>query len=422
MKDTMLLDVRRRNGVHDKYTTNDNECMNSKFKKHVNHKASDLPKFIRDVKEFVRSDQTVIESAFSGTGDFQFVEELKTFNIGSKWWSLSPVKRTAHFNRFMEACKHKPSSEVVTNQADEQSTSTEFVPRESPVAQPVSMPDVNVACDVLRGILDKAEKLVQDDLVSEIRGQVNKQVAIASQTDVYPRIVIREDRKRRGENVVELKCGPGRGCLNFSTHGMCSHTQAASLVWHVKEEYWRFLETSKKVGTSLHSLAKHGLPDGSGKKENQINRGKSTGKTQKRTNGNTGTASPQPSAPETSSSQSTQGNTDTITACNVNVSVHQPTVRRPEQLPVQGQGRGVIVDQGVPSVVQGRIPTPMPIYPTPQPGQFLLYLLQFCPRQVSICFGCSQSLKVNGIICEPPHDLLIVSNMMRGYMHNGEHI
>ena len=28
----MLLDVRRRNGIHNKYTTNDNECMNSKFK------------------------------------------------------------------------------------------------------------------------------------------------------------------------------------------------------------------------------------------------------------------------------------------------------------------------------------------------------------------------------------------------------
>ena len=49
------------------------------------------------------------------------------------------------------------------------------------------MPDVNIACNVLRGILGKAEKLVQDDLVSEIRGKENKQVAIASQTDVYPR-------------------------------------------------------------------------------------------------------------------------------------------------------------------------------------------------------------------------------------------
>ena len=61
------------------------------------------------------------------------------------------------------------------------------MPREIPVAQPVSMPDMNIACNVLRGILGKAEKLVQDHLVSEIRGKENKQVAIASQTDVYPR-------------------------------------------------------------------------------------------------------------------------------------------------------------------------------------------------------------------------------------------
>ena len=291
MKDSMLMDVRRRNGILHKYTTNDNECMNSKFKKHVNYKASDLPKFIQEVEEFVRSDQTVIESAFAGTGDYQFVEDFKGFNMGSKWWSLSSVKRIAHFNQFMEACKCNPSSEVVVNQTERQSTSTEFsecAPRESSDAELSStMPDVNIASDVLKGILVKAEKLVQDDLVSKIRGKNNKQVAIASQTDLYPRIVIREDRKRRGENVVELKCGPGKGCLNFSTHGMCSHTQAAALVWDVKEEYWRFLETSKKVGTSLHGLAKHGLPDGAGRKKNQINRRK----VQKRTNKKTGRTS-----------------------------------------------------------------------------------------------------------------------------------
>ena len=31
----MLLDVRRRIGIHNKYTTNDNECMNFKFKKQL---------------------------------------------------------------------------------------------------------------------------------------------------------------------------------------------------------------------------------------------------------------------------------------------------------------------------------------------------------------------------------------------------
>ena len=130
------------------------------------------------------------------------------------------------------------------------------------------MPAVNIAADVLEGILNKAEKLVQENLVSDIKGKGNKQVAIASHSDVYPRIVVREDRKRRGENVVELKCGPGKGCLNFSTHGMCSHTQAAAVAWDVKLEYWKFLETSKKIGTSLQNLSRHGLPNGSGNKLN----------------------------------------------------------------------------------------------------------------------------------------------------------
>ena len=182
MKDSMLLDVRRRNGIQGRYTTNDSECMNSKFKKHVRHKASDLPKFIKNVEEFVRSDQAIIEAAFPGTGDFQFVEGFESFNIGSKWWSLSTVKRTAHFNKFMAACKCVPSSKFVVNETNEQSTSTEFTSVECPVAEPASMPDVNIACDVLRGILGKAEKLVQDDLVTPIRGSNGKQMAIASHT------------------------------------------------------------------------------------------------------------------------------------------------------------------------------------------------------------------------------------------------
>ena len=79
-------------------------------------------------------------------------------------------------------------------------------------------------------------------------------MAIASQTDIYPRIAARKDRKRRGKKVLELKSGPVRGCINFSTYGMCSHTQAAALVWDVKKGYWTFLKASKKVDNNLHSL------------------------------------------------------------------------------------------------------------------------------------------------------------------------
>ena len=249
--------------------------MNSKFKKLVNHKASDLPNFFKNVEEFVRSDQSVIESAFPGTGEYHLIESLETFNLGSRWWSLSPVRRIAHLNKFLEACKrrtmlgiHVSETQASSKEGPEFSSADDSVPL-VPVESQVTLPAVNIASDVLRGILKKSDKLIEDNLVSDIKGQENKQVAIASQSDVFPCIIL-QDRKRRGKNVVELKCGPRKGCLNFLTHRMLSHTQAAALAWNCLQEYWRFLESSKKVGTSLHSLSRHGLPSGSGKKENQM--------------------------------------------------------------------------------------------------------------------------------------------------------
>ena len=59
-----------------------------------------------------------------------------------------------------------------------------------------------------------------------------------------------------------------------------------------------------------------------------------------------------------------------------------------------------------------------PPYPTPVPGMFIVYLLHFCPPKTSVCYGCSQTLKPNGVILNQPHDLVIVSNMEREW-HDG---
>ena len=45
----------------------------------------------------------------------------------------------------------------------------------------------------------------------------------------------------------------------------------------------------------------------------------------------------------------------------------------------------------------------------------MLYLLQFRPPQVRICFGCGQSLKPGGQIGRPPCDLVVVSHSNRLY-------
>ena len=55
--------------------------------------------------------------------------------------------------------------------------------------------------------------------------------------------------------------------------------------------------------------------------------------------------------------------------------------------------------------------TPLPTAVNPSVGTFVLTLLQCCPPLVRTCFGCSQSLKLGGIIAGPPYDLTIVTRM-----------
>lgn len=80
----MLPDIRKRNGLGDppvRFTTNDNEAMNSKFKKWQTTKANDLPQFIDNVKEFVEQDHSVVQDAFSGRGEYKLVGRFARFFV-----------------------------------------------------------------------------------------------------------------------------------------------------------------------------------------------------------------------------------------------------------------------------------------------------------------------------------------------------
>ena len=51
---------------------------------------------------------------------------------------------------------------------------------------------------------------------------------------------------------------------------------------------------------------------------------------------------------------------------------------------------------------------------------FTLYFLHYCPPLTSHCFGCGNPLKYSGVINDPPGELVIVSHMMREWMHGGQ--
>ena len=61
------------------------------------------------------------------------------------------------------------------------------------------------------------------------------------------------------------------------------------------------------------------------------------------------------------------------------------------------------------------IVTPKPSYPNLLPDQYILGILQFCHKQVSVCYGCGCKFYIDGYP-EPPSDLVIVSSMRRSYI------
>ena len=58
--------------------------------------------------------------------------------------------------------------------------------------------------------------------------------------------------------------------------------------------------------------------------------------------------------------------------------------------------------------------------PSPPPGIFVLYLLNFCDPRVSRCYGCGYSIKVDGLNNPPPSDLVIVTKPCRQYRKEGQ--
>ena len=65
-------------------------------------------------------------------------------------------------------------------------------------------------------------------------------------------------------------------------------------------------------------------------------------------------------------------------------------------------------------------PEPQLIQRVAFPRQFVVYLLQFCPTQTSMCFGCGNPLRQRDRIPDPPNDLVFVSKMLREWTYQGQ--
>ncbi len=104
-----------------------------------------------------------------------------------------------------------------------------------------------------------------------------------------------------------------------------------------------------------------------------------------------------------------------------------PTQQTPFQMHIQPHSTSQVPYQFPPATASQQVfraaqcpqQLNVPCFPSPGQGQFIVYLLGYCPSQTSVCFGCGNALKPNASIPAPPGNLVVVSKMAREWSYQG---
>ena len=110
----------------DQFYTNDIESINRVIKRKTDYKTSEWPEFCRLAKELVDDQESEIEKAVIGIGEYRFDDEYAHLEIPlAKWSSMSQNQRKKHLERIRnrtfqgakEQHKKKSSSNLITESA-----------------------------------------------------------------------------------------------------------------------------------------------------------------------------------------------------------------------------------------------------------------------------------------------------------------
>ena len=132
------------------------------IKQKAGYKSSEWPEFCRLAKELIEDQQSELEKAVIGVGEYQFCEEFKHLEVPlGKWSSMTKMQQTNYLQRItrlsLQEAKVFPS-----NKSKGQSKVPTKVSKVFKICgQNFSAEKSLLAADVLQCMFDKAEKLVQ---------------------------------------------------------------------------------------------------------------------------------------------------------------------------------------------------------------------------------------------------------------------
>ena len=437
---SVISPVRQRAGLGcppDRFTTNRSEQTNKSIQEFVKSesKSKKVDEFTFSVclSKLVNQQQQEVELAVIGRGEYQLREKFKHLEVSSQEWeSMRDEQKKGVLQRL-----HKIS-------LDEGTSSTTRVTE-------IARATGNPILDQFIGVgIDWIPREILSSVIQKALILANKEGAVSQHA--VDTIVVESASNPRKPHVVNLYPNGKMDCdcPGFSSSPVCAHTVAACIKQRRLPDFLKWLSCKKRNtgGINFSKAVAFGMPKGRGKKGEKAPR--KLGKNKKTQVATTvvSRVSDVRAQINQESDQHQVGQQHMTRESHVVPLSQQP----PPLIPHPYQANPNIVHPlqpgtnfAQPSVtVHGHIPSVgastffpssssqtsshptnvlqqprIPSFPSANPGQFLVYLLQFCPGQTSMCFGCGNPLKPDGVIPETPNDLVVVSKMLREWMYQG---
>jgi len=388
----MLREVRVNAGLGDppaQFFTNVPESANAIIKRAVSSKETEMASFCSAMEDLIRHQRADVESAIVNKGPYKLSKRYEHFSIPSdKWFRMDVRQRQQHLRRFHKSQEEVKDQEGESTEKQGQAAGVPIISIQASNAGITSMPRMTV-----ENMFRRAEELLsRNNAILPAPGN-NSSFMVESATSKRPHYVTYDEKTNK------VTCDD---CPAWNSFKICSHSLAVAeklgkiknfLQWHSK----------KAPPANLTKLVTSDTAKGVGQKGSKAATSRRRGG---RYSEPTSTIPHLPMQCEQHLQQTAE---------------EQQTTRQPNQSVAQDQYNSASFIQHARQStfpVPSYTPTPYnqdKTVPSPPSGVFELHLLQRCPSQVSVCFGCGQVLKPGGFIGNPPCDLVVVSRMSREY-------
>ena len=420
------------------------ESANAMIKRAVDFNESEMSKFCNDMSTLLLRQKEDVDSAVINKGPYRLASKFRSFEVQqSAWFKMTANQRDKHLKKF-----HDAQMSETANDTDNPSCSSITSESSSPTIKRVNISTdlvesgiQSAPAEILRSISNKAEELLnKNGSIVHAPGSVDGMAyVVESYTSVRPHYV---SIAKNGK----VTC---QDCPNWKALKICAHAVAAAEKCGIITKYIKWILEKGPAHINITALMTSDSSSGTGKKGGK-------GSTARRKGGRTAnrtpasvivdrpafmqtSATPQASQqesvctplPASATPRASQQVTSTqqpvytprsasatprasqqVTSTQQPVYTPRPvsaTLRTSQQ--VTSMQQPVYTPRSAPATPQGSQPTAV----NPPVGTFVVSLLQCCPPLVRTCFGCSQSLKLGGIIASPPYDLTIITRMNRGF-------